>query len=394
MNFAIQYISRNRIRSVAVTTELNLRDVGVSAERLRSWAKIREVPVQGPPVLILTGDVAARVHLPIGAELMPHPETGIELEAIPSGVVAKVADVRFGELRAVGRELQSILASSGRSGPLEFHSTDGDFFSGDLVLPLQTMPTDGPTILSLTETQDSSKTQQPIGLPIRVLTIARQHGAGGEAIALAVARQLGLRHVDYEVFRSAAEQAGTSPETLESAAQHRGLLARLLDSFARTAPASVEMWTTPVSLYSSQLYTSAEYRIFIEDAIRDLAEQGDVVIVGHGAQLVLANRPDTYRVLITGSVDKRVARAVAQGLPMDDARRSIRDADEERVAYFREFYGAGWLDPASYDLVINTDLTNIEQAVAIVVNAVKLRSRGAATEIPASTHGELVDARG
>ncbi|MBI5947353.1 MAG: cytidylate kinase-like family protein [Chloroflexi bacterium] len=374
MHFQIEYLTRDRIRTVAVTTDFNFKDVGVATNQLRSWAMIRNVPISGPPLLNLVGEFAARVHLPIGAEVMPHPETGLELDAVPSGAVARVPDVRFGEARAVGRELRSVLASLGRSGPLEFHAEDGGFFAGDLILPLESLPLNGPTVVALLGTHDALRAQ-PASPPARVLTIARMHGTGGEAIAQMVASELGLRYVDREVFGRAAEQAGVSAESVKGAAQHRGVFARVLDGLARAQSPAAEMWVAPTPLQLSPIYTSADYRAFVEGAVRDLADQGDVLIVGHGAQLVLANRPDIFRVLIAGSVDCRAARAVAQGLSPDEARHAIHNADAERVAYFREFYSAGWLDPASYDLIVNTDHTSIDQAAAIIIDAVRIRSR-------------------
>ena len=49
--------------------------------------------------------------------------------------------------------------------------------------------------------------------------------------------------------------------------------------------------------------------------------------------------------------------------------RLIHDADAERSDYFREFYQQGWLDPASYDLVLNTDRLTPEQATEVILAA-------------------------
>jgi len=354
-----------------VTTDFSLKDVNVAGDRLRSWAKIRDVPVTGPPLLVRIGELSARVHLPIGAEVMPHPETGIELDAVPAGVVARIGDVRFSEVRAVGREALVALSPGGLAGAVEFHSIDGDFVSGELAVLVPEVPSKGPAVLSLPDLDGPLTSQPLLPVPTRVVTIARQHGTGGEVVAANVARNLGFRLIDYGVFRTAAEKAGVSPENLENAAHHRSLLTKLLESMALAGPGSPEMWVQPVTIRTTPLFSSREYRSFVEEAIRDLAAEGDVVIVGHGAQLVLADRPGSYRVLIAGGVEARVARAAQQGVPTDEARRSIEEADAERVAYFREFYSSGWLDPASYDLVINTDRTSVAAASRIIVDAFK-----------------------
>ena len=211
--------------------------------------------------------------------------------------------------------------------------------------------------------------------PVRVVTIARQHGTGGELVAESVARALGLRLVDNEVFRRAAEEAGVSLEAIEASAHHPGWFDRMLKGLALGGGAVPSMWMPPLALRASPLFTSPVYRDFVEAAIRRLADTGDVLILGHGAQLVLGNRNDVFRVLIAGSVEFRAAHAIAQGLSRDEALHTIRRADEERVAYFKTFYEAGWLDPATYDLVINTDRLPVEAAAALITNAVRMKAR-------------------
>lgn len=375
MKRTIEYSKRSDVRTVALPADFNLKDVTIAETRLRSWARTRGVPLAAPPFLVLRGDMTCRVHVPIGAEAAPHPETGIETEIVPAGEEVRVHEVRFGELRAVSRELVETMGVNEPDVVVEFHSVDNDFFEGDCQLVLSALPAARPTTLALAGADAEVMKEQP-SMAVRVVTIARQHGTGGEAIAASVAQQLGLRLIDYEVFRKAAERADVSPETIANAAAHRGFFSRVLDVLAQGAMTTADPWMAPVPLRTSPLVTSSEYRAFIEDAIRDLAEQGDVLILGHGAQLVLADRSDCFRVLVTGSTERRVERAVAAGLTEDDARNVIRDADQERVDYFSEFYGRGWLEPSTYDLVLNSDRFSVEDASRTIVSVVVGRDAG------------------
>jgi cytidylate kinase len=121
-------------------------------------------------------------------------------------------------------------------------------------------------------------------------------------------------------------------------------------------------------LTESPFYSSVEFRTFVEDAIRAFAAEGSVVIAGHGAQLVLSDHPNTLRVMVTGSERMRARRAASSGMAMDDALASVRKADEERVAYFHEFYKQGWLDPSTYDLMVNTDMLSPDAAAGLIVS--------------------------
>lgn len=209
---------------------------------------------------------------------------------------------------------------------------------------------------------------------VRVITIARQVGTSGEEIARAVGGLLGMRVIDYQVIQAAAQEAGVSPETVSEAQHTPSLLTRLLEAMARNPGMPVAAWTDPVPLVNSPLYTSTDYRKLVEDVIRDVAEQGNCVIVGHAAQVILRGRFDTLSTLVTGSPKFRSRRIMAaMGVDEKTALRTVERTDNERLEYFRRFYDTGWLSPWVYDLCINTDHLNPEQAAQIIAQAASLR---------------------
>lgn len=208
----------------------------------------------------------------------------------------------------------------------------------------------------------------------RVITIARQVGTTGEEVARGVATKLGFRFVDYQIIQQAAQEAGVSPETVSEAEHTPSLMTRLLESLARTPSMPVAAWADPVPLATSPLLTSADYRRFVEDVIRDLAQAGDCVIVGHSAQVTLRERPDTLRVLVTGSRKFR-ARRIMAGMGVDEkaALQTADRTDSERVDFFNRFYDAGWLSPWTYDLCLNSDHLSPEVLVDLIVGAASHR---------------------
>jgi cytidylate kinase len=207
-----------------------------------------------------------------------------------------------------------------------------------------------------------------------VIAIARQVGAAGEDVARAAAVRVGFRLIDYQVIQEAAREAGVSPETVSEAEHTPSLLTRILESLARNPSMPVAAWADPLPLSTNPLFTSADFRKFVEQVIRNIAEQGDCVIVGHAAQVILRSRPDTLRVLITGSPQHRAPRIMA-GMSVDEktALKTVERTDNERLDYFRRFYDTGWLTPCVYDLCINTDEITPEDAAELVVLAARLR---------------------
>jgi cytidylate kinase len=208
----------------------------------------------------------------------------------------------------------------------------------------------------------------------RVITVARQVGAAGEEVAQVIAKNTGFRYIDYQIIQEAAGEAGVSPETVSEAEHTPSLLTRILESLARNPSMPVAAWADPIPLTTTPLYTSADYRRFVEDVVRDLAEQGECIIVGHAAQVILRGRLDTVRLLVTGSPDFR-ARRIMAGMNVDEqtALKTVDRTDGERLDWYKRFYETGWLTPWTYDLCINTDHLNPEQAAEVVLDFARLR---------------------
>ncbi|MGE0598541.1 MAG: AAA family ATPase [Dehalococcoidia bacterium] len=208
----------------------------------------------------------------------------------------------------------------------------------------------------------------------RVIAISRQVGTAGEDVAQAISKRLGYRYVDYQLVQTAAAEAGVSPETVSEAEHTPSLMTRLLESLARNPTMPAAAWSDPLPLASSPMYTSADYRRFVEDVIRETADQGECVIVGHAAQVILRERFDTLKVLITGS-DRYRARRIQTGMSVDEkeALKIVERTDNERLDYFHRFYDTGWLTPCTYDLCISTDHLNPDQAAELAIRAAELR---------------------
>jgi cytidylate kinase len=198
-----------------------------------------------------------------------------------------------------------------------------------------------------------------------VICISHASGAGGEEVGHLLADRLGFLYVDEEVIDQAARRAGIDPEQIADEERRKPLFAGLLDSLAEggshvliSSPATVEVRSEAV-------------RAFIRFAIREVAARGNVVIVAHAASYAVDSELRPLRVLVTGSRETRAQRVgAAQGLEDMEATRFIKKSDAGRVDYLKRFYGVSVELPIHYDLVINTDALSLEQAAALIAQAV------------------------
>jgi cytidylate kinase len=180
-----------------------------------------------------------------------------------------------------------------------------------------------------------------------------------------VSERLGFRYLDEEIVVSAAVKGELEPEALANTERRKALIERFLERVADAG--AVEAYPALVAEYTS---TGESDRALIRDVIREVADEGEAVIVAHAASMALADREDILRVFVTASPETRARRvATEDGLADKAAADAIRKADRARVDYFRRFYRVGRELPTHYDLVINTDAIAETDAAGLIVHA-------------------------
>jgi cytidylate kinase len=188
------------------------------------------------------------------------------------------------------------------------------------------------------------------------ITISRQMGSQGDELAAQVVLRLGWRWVGRDIINQAALAAGV-PQVALAEIDELGFLG--------LRPSARER-----QLYQSQ----------VERIIRDLADEGSVVIVGRGGQVVLGHRPDVLRLRVIAPLTDRIAWLQQQEVISAEAARAWLEAsDKARARYLRRGYGVQVNDPTLYHLVINTGSLGLGQAVNLVVCALEawIGSKGA-----------------
>jgi cytidylate kinase len=188
----------------------------------------------------------------------------------------------------------------------------------------------------------------------RVVSISRSLGAQGEQIGHLVAEQLGFRYVDTEILVRAAERAGVPVEAVEKVEQSTGVVTRIVENLRFITVPEVSGWLAAENILQNP---SAEYQSLISRVIRQVADEGNVVIVAHAASIPLAGMPGLLRVFVTASPATRARRYVEQvGVGGRPASQVMRESDRERAAYLKRFYNVERELPTLYDLVVNTDV--------------------------------------
>jgi cytidylate kinase len=202
---------------------------------------------------------------------------------------------------------------------------------------------------------------------VAVVTLSRQYGAGGLRVAPAVAEALGFRLVDRELVDEAARRLGIDPELARDRDERvPALVVELGMALARATPGLIG---GEAGLPDDRDLAEATRLVILS-----LAAAGGYVILGRGAQAVLAGRPDACHLSLVGDLEDRARRVAEwQGLDLEEARARCRRVDAERAAYVRRFYRLDIRDPLLYDCVLNTSRLTLEQAAELAVAVARCR---------------------
>lgn len=211
--------------------------------------------------------------------------------------------------------------------------------------------------------------------PKRIICVSHLTGAEGEAVARGVAEGLGFRYLDEEIIETAAEWVDLHPSVVGEVERRKSLMTRISESMrGQSMPSRPDASGQRPSGAAAlrEVPTDEDLRTLITDAIRETAEEGDIVIASHAASIVLADRKDALRVLVTASPKTRVGRiADARNLDARRAEKLLAEEDAARAEYLKRFHSVELELPIHYDLVVNTDDVAPERAADLIVLAAK-----------------------
>jgi len=179
--------------------------------------------------------------------------------------------------------------------------------------------------------------------------------------------------IDNQFVDEVARRAGLPPDEV---AQREERAPGLLERLARTlAVASPEMFIAAGPVRRVEQDEGTIVRV-TERVIAEAAAHGRIVLVGRGAQAVLAQRPppDALHVYVVASKQWRMQLAVDRlGVDPATVEAVVDDTDRQRDQYVKAYYGRQRQDVAIYDLVVNAERLGIEGAAVVIVGEAKRR---------------------
>jgi cytidylate kinase len=201
-----------------------------------------------------------------------------------------------------------------------------------------------------------------------LITVSNQYGSGALHIAQTAAERLGYEYVDEQLPVVVAKRLNSTPAAVDSAENAgKTMSERMLRALESGTP----------EVGNAQVRTSdfeAECLREVQEAVREFAAHGNVVIVGRGANAILGRRHDLIRVFMHAPKEWRVRR-IAEGHGIDErkAAQELERVDRARGEYMRVYYGIEWGNPENYDLSIDTAHFGAQGSAELIVRAAEVR---------------------
>jgi cytidylate kinase len=186
----------------------------------------------------------------------------------------------------------------------------------------------------------------------RLITIEREYGCGGGAIAAELANRLGWNLWDRRLTEEIARVANVDPaavvrcEGRMDSTFHRMAKAFWRGSYERSSP------------LGSQVFDADRMVSIMEQIAPRIAREGNAVVVGRGAPYFLREHPDAFHVFLYAPRAEKVRRLIQDGASSADADELVDTVDRERIAFVKHYFDADWPTRSLYHVMINTAIGN------------------------------------
>ena len=191
----------------------------------------------------------------------------------------------------------------------------------------------------------------------RVIVISREYASGGSEIGRRLADRLGVPFYDRKFVDAAVKDSGLPQDFVRQ--EERKFISSLLFNLS-----------TGGYRYANDHSMSDQLHIAESNVLKNMAAQGDCVIVGRCADYILRDEAEIFSVYIHADMTVRVKRCVEEyGMEPRRLEQTIREKDRERPRHYEYYTDRTWGDRSNYHLSVNAGRLGIDEAVDVIRRA-------------------------
>jgi cytidylate kinase len=197
-----------------------------------------------------------------------------------------------------------------------------------------------------------------------IITISREYGCGARDFAKTLADKLGYSVLEKELVAQVAENMNISQS--EAALFEKGSkLLRFLDRYTSHTVKRV------VDRSYGRLDDRSYYDV-TSKLVLQVAAEGNVIILGWGAQCILDNHPNTFHLRIVKNLNDRILHVKKDHPNLDNraAQELLEREDAEKASYIEHYFNRALNDPHLYHMVVNLSRISSAQALKTVSDCI------------------------
>lgn len=192
------------------------------------------------------------------------------------------------------------------------------------------------------------------GQNLPVITISREFGAQGAAIAKILEKRIGFKVWDKEILKVISEKLDSDVDYLKS-----------LDEHTQNAVEDT------IFGFLNRKSTNLNYSIYLVRALQAIEKYGNAIIVGRGGNYVCRQKK-TFHVRVVSPLAIRVDHiAEKEGISKEEAKAIVTKKDEERARFTQHNFNKNIDSAIEYDMVINSGSMKLESIAELIIQGYK-----------------------
>jgi cytidylate kinase len=199
----------------------------------------------------------------------------------------------------------------------------------------------------------------------RLITIEREYGCGGGAIAAQLAARLKWKLWDRLLTEEIARLANVDCSEVSRCDE------RMDSSFYRLAKTFWRGSYERTSPLGNQAFDTDRMVSLMEQVAPKIAAEGNAVVVGRGMPYFLREHSDAFHVFLYAPRAEKVRRLLADECTRSKAEELVDTVDRERIAFVKHYFDADWPTRSLYHVMINTAVGN-EAVIETILNTMHL----------------------
>lgn len=177
-----------------------------------------------------------------------------------------------------------------------------------------------------------------------IISVGREYGSGGHAIALALSQKLGIPLYDHNLLTEIAKEKNMDPKELEK-----------YDELPKNY-----FLSRKVKGYSNSPHEVIANMQF--DFLRKKAESGkSFVVVGRCSEAILSEYPGLITIFVLADMESKIERIEKiRHFSKEEAIAACTRHDKKRKAYHNYYCNGKWGDSRNYDISINSSKLGVD----------------------------------